>query len=117
MKPDDIKSIVPLDKMYKDALSPAMKQIGKVLESVAKTSRFLLAPIDYLAAQHDRWERYLKRVSEKVQEENLIEGNQEYIYHPETKKQTGVYVNSVRSLNEFGLLFAKSCVPDMFEEL
>ncbi|UEG49231.1 hypothetical protein LK994_11375 [Ferruginibacter lapsinanis] len=37
MKPDDIKSIVPLDKVYEDSLSPAMKQIGKSLESVAKT--------------------------------------------------------------------------------
>lgn len=240
MKLDDIKSIIPLDKVYEDALSPAMKQIGKSLESVAKTSRFLLAPIDYLAAQHDRWERYLKKVSEKVNDENLIEGhpqiviptleglsltyensllselfinllansidktkqdlahpafpniikqlshdeavilfylkkkpyklrqqsdlneegsrfinkvtlleefpldklqfphhiwlhmnhlnslnlagtwqvgNQEYIHHPETKKQTGVYINSERRLNEFGDLFVQSCVPDEFTEL
>lgn len=240
MKPSDIKSIVPLDKVYEDALSPAMKQIGKSLESVAKTSRFLLAPIDYLAAQHDRWERYLKKVSEKVKEENLIEGhpqiviptleglsltyentllselfinllsnsidktkqdlahpafpniirqlshdeavilfylkkrpykvrqqsdfieeknlfinkrtimeelsldklqfpnqiwlhmdhlnslnlagtwemaNYEHIYHPETKKQTGVFINNERRLTEFGKLFVKACVPDDFEAL
>lgn len=79
MKVDDVKSIIPLDKVYEDALSPAMKQIGKALESVAKTSRFLLAPIDYLAAQHDRWERYLRKVSEKVNEENLIEGHPQIV--------------------------------------
>lgn len=70
----DLNKIIPGEKVYDDALSPAMKQIGKSLESVAKTSRFLLAPIEYLAIQHDRWERYLKRVSEKVDEENLIAG-------------------------------------------
>ncbi|MGN6439061.1 MAG: DUF4393 domain-containing protein [Agriterribacter sp.] len=79
MKVDDLKSIVPLDKVYEDALSPAMKQIGKSLESVAKTSRFLLAPFEYLAAQHDRWERHLKKVSEKVPEENLIEGQPQIV--------------------------------------
>lgn len=240
MKLDDIKSIIPVDKVYEDALSPAMKQIGKSLESVAKTSRFLLAPLDYLASQHNRWERYLEKVSERVKNENLIEGhpqiviptleglsltyentllselfinllansidkskqdlahpafpniikqlshdeaiilfylkkkgykvrqqsdlnedgtnfinkvtleeefpldkllfpeniwlhmnhlnslnlagtwqvgNQEYIYHPDTKKQTGVFINSERRLDEFGELFALSCIPDDFEKL
>jgi hypothetical protein len=79
MNLDNIKNIIPVDKVYEDALSPAMKQIGKSLESVAKTSRFLLAPIDYLAAQHDRWERYLKKVSEKVKDENLIEGHPQIV--------------------------------------
>lgn len=79
MKFDDIKSIVPLDKVYDDALSPAMKQIGKSLESVAKTSRFLLAPFSYLAAQHDRWERYLQKVANKVETSNLIEGQPQIV--------------------------------------
>ena len=75
MNPEDLKKIIPTEKVYDDALSPAMKQIGKALEGVAKTSRFLLAPFDYLAAQHSRWERYLEKVAEKVPEENLIEGH------------------------------------------
>lgn len=79
MKLNDISSIVPVDKVYEDALSPAMKQIGKSLESIAKTSRFLLAPFSYLAAQHDRWERYLQKVSERVEEENLIEGHPQIV--------------------------------------
>ena len=79
MKTDDIKSIVPIDKVYEDSLSPAMKQIGKSLESVARTSRFLLAPFDYLAAQHKRWERYLEKVSEKVSDENLTEGHPQIV--------------------------------------
>lgn len=56
-----------------------MKQIGKSLESVAKTSRFLLAPFEYLAKQHDRWERFLNKVSEKVEEENLTEGHPQLV--------------------------------------
>ena len=96
MKLDDIKSIIPLDKVYEDALSPAMKQIGKSLESVAKTSRFLLAPIDYLAAQHDRWERYLKKVSEKVKDENLIEGHPQIVI-PTLEGLSLTYENSLLS--------------------
>lgn len=76
---DEIKSLIPVDKVYEDALSPAMKQIGKSLESVAKTSRFLLAPFEYLAKQHDRWERYLEKVSERVDKENLIEGHPQIV--------------------------------------
>jgi hypothetical protein len=237
---NDLNKVIPGEKVYDDALSPAMKQIGKSLESVAKTSRFLLAPIEYIAARHDRWEKYLKKVSEKVKEENLtighpqiviptIEGlslvyentilseffinllansidktkekfthpafpkiinelshdeavvlyylkkqpfklkqqsdldneknsfvnrtiieeefpidklqfpediwlymshlnslnlagtwqvgKQESIYDEETKKQTGVYINSERRLNEFGRLFVNACVPDDFETL
>lgn len=76
---DEIKSLIPVDKVYEDALSPAMKQIGKSLESVAKTSRFLLAPFEYLSKQHDRWEKYLEKVSEKVEKENLIEGHPQIV--------------------------------------
>lgn len=76
---DEIKSLIPIDKVYEDALSPAMKQIGKSLESVAKTSRFLLAPFEYLSKQHDRWEKYLEKVSEKVDKENLIEGHPQIV--------------------------------------
>jgi hypothetical protein len=96
MKVDDIKSIIPVDKVYQDALSPAMKQIGKSLESVAKTSRFLLAPFDYLAAQHDRWERYLQKVAEKVKEENLVEGHPQIVI-PTLEGLSLTYENSLLS--------------------
>jgi Abortive infection alpha len=96
MKTDDIKSIVPIDKVYEDSLSPAMKQIGKSLESVAKTSRFLLAPFDYLAAQHDRWERYLKKVSDKVNDENLVEGHPQIVI-PTLEGLSLTYENSLLS--------------------
>jgi len=74
-----MKEIIPVDKVYDDAISPAMKQIGKSLESVAKTSRFLLAPFTYLAAQHDKWERRLQKVAEKVEADNLMEGHPQIV--------------------------------------
>lgn len=126
MKPDDIKSVVPVDKVYQDALSPAMKQIGKVLESVAKTSRFLLAPIDYLAAQHDRWERYLKRVAERVEEENLIEGHPQIVI-PTIEGLSLTYENSLLSELFISLLansidkskqdFAHPAFPNIIKQL
>jgi hypothetical protein len=76
---EQIRSIIPVDKVYDDALSPAMKQIGKALENITKSSRFILAPIDYLASQYDRWERYLQKVSDKVKDENLIEGHPQIV--------------------------------------
>jgi len=79
MTPQQIKDIVPIDKVYEDALRPAMKQIGVALESVAKTSRFLLAPIEYLAMQNDRWQRHLKKVADKVSDSNLIAGSPQIV--------------------------------------
>jgi hypothetical protein len=79
MTPKEIKDIVPIDKVYEDAVKPAMKQIGLALESVAKTSRFLLAPIDYLASQHDRWQRHLYKLAQKVDDSNLIEGHPQMV--------------------------------------
>jgi hypothetical protein len=96
MKVDEIKSIVPVDQVYKDALSPAMKQIGKALESVAKTSRFLMAPFDYLATQHDRWQRYLQKVSEKVDVANLTEGHPQIVI-PTLEGLSLTYENSLLS--------------------
>lgn len=96
MGTENLKSIIPIDKVYEDALSPAMKQIGKSLESVAKTSRFLLAPFDYLAAQHDRWERYLQKVANNVKEENLIEGHPQIVI-PTLEGLSLSYENSLLS--------------------
>nr|WP_294873530.1 Abi-alpha family protein [uncultured Pedobacter sp.] len=126
MKIDDIKSVVPIDKIYEDALSPAMKQIGKSLESVAKTSRFLLAPFDYLAAQHDRWERYLKKVSEKVKEEDLIEGHPQIVI-PTLEGLSLTYENTLLSELFINLLansidktkqdFAHPAFPNIIKQL
>jgi hypothetical protein len=76
---EEILKKIPIDKVYDDALSPAMKQIGSALEKTVKASRFILAPIDYIATYHDRWERYLKKISKKVDEKNLTPGHPQII--------------------------------------
>lgn len=79
MNLDEIRKVIPTEKIYDDTLSPAMKQIGKALENVTKTARFLLAPIDYIASYHGRWEKYLQKIADKVPEENLIEGHPQIV--------------------------------------
>lgn len=103
-----------------------MKQIGKALESIAKTSRFLIAPIEYLAAQHDRWERYLKKVSEKVSEKNLIEGHPQIVI-PTLEGLSLTYENSLLSELFINLLansidktkqdFAHPAFPNIIKQL
>lgn len=123
---DEIKSIVPVDKVYEDALSPAMKQIGKSLESVAKTSRFLLAPFEYLAKQHDRWERYLEKVSKNVEAENLMEGHPQIVI-PTLEGLSLTYENTLLSELFLNLLaisidktkqnFAHPAFPNIIKQL
>ncbi len=69
---EDLAKALPVEKVYDDVASPAFKEIGEAARNTVKASRFLLAPIDYLAAHHDRWLNFLKRVSDKVPEGNLI---------------------------------------------
>jgi hypothetical protein len=69
---EDVAKFLPVEKVYDDLAAPAFKEIGEAVRNTVKASRFLLAPIDYLAAQHDRWLIFLKRVSDKVPEENLV---------------------------------------------
>lgn len=123
---DEIKSLIPVDKVYEDALSPAIKQIGKSLESVAKTSRFLLAPFEYLSKQHDRWEKYLEKVSEKVEKENLIEGHPQIVI-PTLEGLSLTYENTILSELFINLLaisidktkqnFAHPAFPNIIKQL
>ena len=68
----DISKFLPGEKIYEDLLQPSAQQLGDTFKNVVKTARFLLAPVDYLANQQDRFQNYLKRVSEKVPQENLV---------------------------------------------
>jgi hypothetical protein len=76
---EELAKKVPVEQAYDDVASPAAKQVGSALESTVKAARWLLAPIDYLAAQNDRYQKYLERISEKVPEENLIEGHPQIV--------------------------------------
>ncbi|OWY27325.1 DUF4393 domain-containing protein [Herbaspirillum robiniae] len=86
---------IPVEKVYDHLLGPAFREIGDAAKNGVKAARFLLAPIDYLAAQHDRWQRLLKRISEKVPEENLIEA------HPQI---AGTAIEGMRYLEDDNIL-------------
>ena len=98
---EELAKKVPVEKAYDDVASPAAKQVGSALESTAKAARWILAPIDYLAAQNNRYQNYLERISEKVPEENLIEGHPQIIgpaldglkYIPEEDIISELFVN------------------------
>ncbi len=58
---------------YKDVLSPSAREIGSILRNTIKVARFVFAPLDFLATQQDRWQRFLTKVATKVDEENMVE--------------------------------------------
>jgi len=68
-----LKEVLP--KLYRDLAQPATREVGEALGNAVKVARFALAPIDYLAAQHQRWERFLERLAKKVPEERRIEAH------------------------------------------
>lgn len=72
---EDIGKVVPIAEVYHDVAQPAAREAGEALGNAAKVARFALAPVDYLAAQHQRWKRYLERVAEKVPEERRVEAH------------------------------------------
>jgi hypothetical protein len=76
---EEIAKLVPAEQVYQDAARPALRQIGASLEKVTKAARFVLAPLEYLAAQHDRWERYLERISKNVEAGNMIEAHPQIV--------------------------------------
>lgn len=75
----DVSKFLPGDKIYEDLLRPSAQSLGSAFGNVVKTARFLLAPFDYLAAQQDRFQNFLKRISEKVPTENLTEASPEIV--------------------------------------
>ena len=69
---EDLGKTLPIEKAYDDLVQPAAQEVGSIAKSTIKAARFVLAPIDYLAAQQDRYQRFLQRVNDNVPEENLI---------------------------------------------
>ena len=54
---------------YKDAVSPAMKELGGLAKDTVKTFRLFTAPIQLLAAYQDRFAGFCDRVRNKVPDE------------------------------------------------
>jgi hypothetical protein len=64
---DAVKGIVEAVPIYQDALQPAAKEIGKGLETVAKTIHIALAPISALVWGFDQIKDFVTtRVAEKL---------------------------------------------------
>ena len=89
-------------KVYDDLLHPAAQELGDVAASTLKAARFVIAPIDYLAAQQDRFKVFLERVANKVPEEQLI---------PAAPQITGPILEHLRYLD------ADSVIAEMFVNL
>lgn len=73
---DAVTGLVEAVPVYQDVVQPAAQQIGKSLETVAKTVNIALVPIKMLVWGYEQIEGYVtKRVSEKLKNvppENII---------------------------------------------
>lgn len=71
-----VKEIVEAVPVYQDLAQPAAKEIGKSLQTVAKTVNIALAPVSVLVWGYDTIKEFIsKRVSEKLKnipQENIV---------------------------------------------
>lgn len=98
------------NQIYEDLAQPSVRELGKVLQNVTKTAKFVFAGFDYLAAKQDKWQKFLEKVSSKVPEKNLIEA------HPQIAGpiiEGMVYIDQDSLVGEmFAELLAKSIDKD-----
>ncbi len=99
---EDIGKSLPIEKIYDDLASGTVREVGSVAKNTVKAARCILAPIDYLATQQDRFQRYLKRVDDKVPEEQQINA------HPQI---AGPVMDGLKYLEE------ESVITEMFLNL
>ncbi|MBJ6926817.1 DUF4393 domain-containing protein [Vibrio cholerae] len=99
---EDIGKSLPIEKIYDDLASDTVREIGDLAKNTVKAARCVLAPIDYLATQQDRFQRYLKRVNDKVPEDSQINA------HPQI---AGPIMNGLKYVEE------ESIITEMFLNL
>ena len=63
---------LPIEKIYDNLASGTVREVGDLAKNTVKAARCVLAPIDYLATQQDRFQRYLERVNNKVPEDQRV---------------------------------------------
>lgn len=61
------------NEVYRDAFQPALKEVGKGLEDVAKTANLILAPFTLCGAYSVRFKKWCKRIENEVDEKNVQE--------------------------------------------
>ena len=91
-----------VENTYNDALSPGLKELGKVGADLVKTARLLLAPLQIAATFQDRLERLLREMNERIPESRRIE------VAPEI---SGPAIESMRFIKESSPLW------DLFKEV
>lgn len=90
-----------VEKLYDDALSPALREASKVGVDLVKTFRLILLPLQYTAMWQERLDRYLKNAIDSVPEENRIAPveslaipiTERLKYHEESNPLSKLYVN------------------------
>ncbi|HWF62559.1 MAG TPA: DUF4393 domain-containing protein [Nitrospira sp.] len=92
---DELDKTLPIKDLYDDLAKPTTREVGSALGNIAKVVRFVLAPIDFLAAKHERWQRYLERVGQQVPDDKFIEA------HPQL---AGPVLEGLRYVREDGLI-------------
>lgn len=70
---DSLAKVLPVEKVYDDAVAPFAKQVGKFGEDAGKAARLILSPIQGLARLQDRLEAMFERIGKRVPEERQIE--------------------------------------------
>ena len=63
---------LPIEKIYDNLASGTVREVGDLAKNTVKAARCVLAPIDYLATQQDRFQRYLERVNNQVPEDQRV---------------------------------------------
>ena len=63
---------LPLKDLYADAGAPAAKQIGLLLEDIAKTIRLALAPLQFAGAYQDRLRTFIDSAVRRVPEAQRV---------------------------------------------
>ena len=64
-----------VSSVYKDGLSTPVKESGKLMTDLLKTTRLVLAPVQYAAYLQDKLESYFDSVTSDIEEEDQIEPN------------------------------------------
>jgi hypothetical protein len=63
---------LPMEAMYKDAVSPAAKQLGQFGEDLLKVLQLALAPVQAVAALQDRYRRFVDTSIRRIPIERRI---------------------------------------------
>jgi hypothetical protein len=99
---DEVKQKLKIfEKIYDDALSPALREASKIGVDLVKTFRLVLAPVQYTAMWQERLDRHLKNALDLVPEENRIAPIESLIvpiaeklkYHEENNPLSDLYVH------------------------